>query len=626
MGRITKSIKQYWFLWLTIIVGIFLLGWAINAGSFALQTSAINDIVASRFNRESISISAIIILCAVIISLKLAHMLRDLAKGNFGVDILAVIAIIACLLVGEFWAAYVIVLMLCSGEALEKLAEGRARRELTALIKRRPQTTHLLINNKIEDISINQIKIDQTIIVKPAEVVPVDGVLLSSHASLDESSITGESIPVNKTKGDKVISGALNTNSPIQIRATSTTANSYYSQLVKLVQESANQPSHFVNLANRYAIPFTLVSLIIASLAWIISGNPVRFAEVLVVASPCPLILAAPIAFVSGMSRSSRHGIIVKNGNVLEKVARADTFAFDKTGTLTSGKVTVDSIETTPGHKEVDIIAMIAAAESVSNHVLAESAISFAKSHNITPAPATGLREIPGKGIFASVGRKRLVVGNLAFLENNKITNLPADTDKTAIYLAINGQYAGAIYFVDRPRRDAKSAIVALRQLGVKNIAMLSGDKQSIATVIARHLGINLALGGLSPTNKIDAIAKLQKQSDRPVVMVGDGINDAPVLAKANVGIAMGARGSTAASESADAVITIDQISKVATLRQIAARTLSVARQSVIVGIVLCLILELIALTGVIPAIIGALLQEAIDATVIIAALRAHKG
>ena len=602
------------------------MGWAINAGSFALQTSAINDIVASRFNRESISISAIIILCAVIISLKLAHMLRDLAKGNFGVDILAVIAIIACLLVGEFWAAYVIVLMLCSGEALEKLAEGRARRELTALIKRRPQTTHLLINNKIEDISINQIKIDQTIIVKPAEVVPVDGVLLSSHASLDESSITGESIPVNKTKGDKVISGALNTNSPIQIRATSTTANSYYSQLVKLVQESANQPSHFVNLANRYAIPFTLVSLIIASLAWIISGNPVRFAEVLVVASPCPLILAAPIAFVSGMSRSSRHGIIVKNGNVLEKVARADTFAFDKTGTLTSGKVTVDSIETTPGHKEVDIIAMIAAAESVSNHVLAESAISFAKSHNITPAPATGLREIPGKGIFASVGRKRLVVGNLAFLENNKITNLPADTDKTAIYLAINGQYAGAIYFVDRPRRDAKSAIVALRQLGVKNIAMLSGDKQSIATVIARHLGINLALGGLSPTNKIDAIAKLQKQSDRPVVMVGDGINDAPVLAKANVGIAMGARGSTAASESADAVITIDQISKVATLRQIAARTLSVARQSVIVGIVLCLILELIALTGVIPAIIGALLQEAIDATVIIAALRAHKG
>lgn len=613
-------------MWLTIIVGIFLFGWAISESSFTLHATSVEDILASHLNRESISIATIITLCAVIIILKLNHMLRDLAKGNFGIDILAVIAIIACLFTGEFWAAYVIVLMLCSGEALERLAEGRAKRELTALIKRRPQTAHLLIDDKIKDIAINQVKIGQTLIIKPAEVIPVDGILLSSRASLDESSITGESMPVDKAKGDKIISGTLNTNSPIQIKAASTATNSYYSQIIKLVQESANQPSHFVNLANRYAVPFTLISLIIATIAWVISGNPVRFAEVLVVASPCPLILAAPIAFVSGMSRSSRHGIIVKNGNVLEKVARADTFAFDKTGTLTSGKVTVDGIETTPSHKEVDIIAMIAAAESVSNHVLAESAISFAKSHNIALAPATGLREIPGKGIFALVGRKRLVVGSLAFLANNKIANLPADTDKTAIYLAINGRYAGAIYFTDRPRRDAKSAIANLRRLGVKNIAMLSGDKQSIATSIARHLGINLAIGGLSPTGKINAIAKLQKQSDRPVVMVGDGINDAPVLAKADVGIAMGARGSTAASESADAVITVDKISKVATLRQIAMRTLSVARQSVIVGIILCLILELIALAGVIPAIIGALLQEVIDATVIIAALRAHKG
>lgn len=625
MWKITKSLKNYWFLWLTVIVGLALFIGAVSTGNFALPWSGIGDILDSRFNRESLSIAAIFILCAAIISLKLKHMLHDLTKGNFGVDILAVIAIIACLATGEFWAAYVIVLMLCSGEALEELAAGRAKRELTALIKRRPQIAHIEVGGHIKNIAIANIKPGDILVVKPSEVVPVDGVLLSTSASLDESSITGEAVPVSKQKGDRVISGTLNANSVIKIKVSASAANSYYSQIIRLVQESENQPAHFVNLANRYAVPFTIVSLIIAGAAWIISGNPTRFAQVLVVASPCPLILAAPIAFISGMSRSSCHGIIVKNGNVLEKVARADVFAFDKTGTLTSGKITVDSIATTDKYTDTDIIAMVAAAESVSTHILAETIIDFANRHNITPFSTTSMREIPGGGIFASLGRKRLVVGSLAFLESNKITNLPNDSNKTAVYLAVNGQYAGAIYLTDQPRPEAKSTVARLRQLGVKHIAMLSGDKQAVAKSIAKSLQIDQAYGELSPTDKVEAVAKL-KSSKQIVAMVGDGINDAPVLAKADIGIAMGAKGSTAASESADAVITIDRVDKVAALRQIAMRTLSVARQSVLAGIILCLILEIIAVTGVIPAIIGAMLQELVDVTVIVAALRAHKG
>lgn len=617
MSGILKNVKNYWFLILTIVVGIY-------SGIAVLIWPDAPLVKFTPRLGSYIAIYSFYCLAFIIIVIKTVDILVSLRKGNFGVDVLALIAIVSCLAVNEFWAAYVIMLMLATGEALETLANCRAHRELTALIKRRPQIAHLIKHGQISDIDINQVKPDDVLLIKPEEVVPVDGLLLSDGATMDESSITGETTPSDKQKGARIISGTLNSSEAIYIKSVNGAQKSYYGQIINLVRQSESKPAHFVNLANRYALPFTIISLIIASIAWSISGDPRHFAEVLVVASPCPLILAAPIAFVSGMSRSSRHGIIVKNGNVLEQVARADTFAFDKTGTLTKGELEISGIDASPKLTKQAVVSVIAGVESVSSHVLARSVVNFAHYNKIKLVPATGIREIPGGGIFASVGRRRIVAGSLAFLTSNKITNLPDDTGKTAIYLAINGEYAGAICFSDQPRPEAKATVEQLRQLGAKHIAMLSGDKLAVATAVARELGIDQAYGELTPLGKIAAVDKL-KESKQRVVMVGDGINDAPVLAHADVGVAMGATGSTIASESADAVITIDQLDRIVTLRQIALRTLSIAKQSVFIGIGLCLILELIALSGIIPAIYGALLQELVDVTVIIAALRAHR-
>ena len=567
----------------------------------------------------------IIVLSAIIVLDMGIKMVKTIMSGSYGIDILAITAIVTCLLIGEFWAAYVIMLMLCGGEALENYADRRARRELSALIRRRPTIAHIVKCEQIKDITLDKVKVNDILLIKPGEVVPIDGILMSKSATIDESSITGESVPVEKVKGDKVVSGTASLNISIAIKATCTTKNSYYTQIIQLVSEAESQPAHFVNLANRYAIPFTLISYIIAGAAWYLSGDPTRFAEVLVVASPCPLILAAPIAFVSGMSLASRHGIIVKNGTVLERMAAAPNFCFDKTGTLTTGKLAVDTIETAEGYTDKDILAIMAAAESLSGHVMASAIINKAKAMHISIPAAKNVREVTGGGIFANVVGKRIVVGSRKFLNESKIPNLPeCDLSSTEIMLAVSGKYAGAVHLSDQLRHDAKSTIVRLRQLGAKSIVMLTGDRPAVASAIAKHLKLDKALAQLTPTDKYDYV-KQHHNLKSPVVMVGDGINDAPVLAAADVGIAMGAMGSTVASESAGAVITVDHVARVATLRQIAMHTMHIARQSVLSGMLLCLVLELIAITGVIPAILGAVCQEIIDVVVILNALRVHK-
>ena len=552
-------------------------------------------------------------------------MIRDLRHGNFGVDILAIIAIIVCLLSGEQLAAYIICLMLCSGEALEELATRRARKELSALVKRRPQIAHRLINNQISDIALAKVKVNDILLVKPNEVVPVDGQLISAVATINESSMTGESMPVDKRMNDTITSGTLNQGEAFHLRATTTADQSYYSQVIKLVENADKQPARFVNLANRYAIPFTIASLLIAGLAYLMSGDPKRIAEVLVVASPCPLILAAPIAFISGMSRASHRGIIVKNGDTLEQIALANAFAFDKTGTLTANHVVVDHVHTTRGYTKDMIVAMIAAAESVSSHPLANSIINYAHTHNITLAPATSMREITGGGVFASIGNRRLVVGSPSFLRSNRIADLPDNLhNQTAIIVAVNGHYVGAVFFTDTLRRGAKTLTKRLHRLGVEQVIMLTGDRQATADKIANAIGIDQVYSELTPTDKVDVINQYRDQ-DRRIAMVGDGINDAPVLVTANVGIAMGAMGSTVASESADAIIAGSNITRVAELRQIAQHTMTVAKQSVLTGIVICLILEVVAVFGLIPAVIGALLQELVDVGTMTNALRARK-
>jgi heavy metal translocating P-type ATPase len=605
-----RKIFSYWQFYLTLVVGA-----AALVLEFSFGAAADARLTITLFN-SLISVYLFV------------GMIQTLRHGRFGVDILALSAIIATLAIGQYWASLVIVVMLTGGDALEDYAAGRARRELTALLDRAPQVAHIWRGRQLVDVHAHDVKVGDKVLVRTGEIVPVDGVLRSASGEFDESSLTGESLPIERRRGQAVLSGSVNGSTAVEITATATAADSQYERIIALVREAESQPAPFVRLADRYAVPFTLVSYLIASAAWAISGEALRFAEVLVVASPCPLILAAPIALISGMSRASKHGIIVKNGAVLEQLACVNVFAFDKTGTLTYGNVTVDSVEIAPGFTEKTVLRLAISAEQSSSHILAESLVDYAHRHHIKLVEAKNVREITGDGIFATVEGRRIVVGRADFLRRNKITGLSEASgqaaDSTAILVAIDGQYAGLILLADKLRRNARVTIEQLKNMGIKQVVMLTGDRREAAAAIGRAAGVDQTFSELLPADKVNVMRDLCGRADS-VAMVGDGVNDAPVLAAADVGIAMGARGSTAASESADAVIMLDDLGRVALLLQIARRTLGVALQSVWFGIGLCLVLMIIASFGLIVPLIGAALQELIDVTVIVNALRAHR-
>lgn len=611
--KIKNLLKDYWILILAILVAITAIALNFTLNDIKLKQSIINNLI--------IALGSIMVVTSGI------DMLKSILKGSYGIDILAITAILACLAIGQYWAAYVIVLMLSGGEALEILATKRARKELSRLIKRQPQTAHLLkANGQVKSIAIDKIKIGDNILVKPSEIVPIDGRLVTKSAELDESAMTGESIPVIKTKGEKIISGTLNRSTAITIKVTALLKDSYYSRIIKLVKDAESSQSRFVNMANRYAIPFTLLSYTIAGLAWILSGDATRFAEVLVVSSPCPLILAAPIAFISGRSIASRYGIIVKDSAALELTANAKIFAFDKTGTLTSGKIKVAKVEANHQYTPENVISFAASAESFSSHVLAVAVTNYAKNKKINTKVTKNVREIPGQGIFANIDNKKCLVGSLDFLKNNKIKDLPLElSGKTNINVAVNGYYAGTLYLDDTIKPNAKNTLKNLLNNGVSKIIMLTGDNHSSAKKTAGLLNIKDFYAKQSPIDKVNTVGSIKQSSKDPVVMIGDGINDAPVLAKASVGIALGSMGSTIASESADVVITSPNINRIAVFQKISQHTINIARQSIIYGIVLCLFLEILASFGFIPALIGAFFQEVIDVVVIVNALRVHR-
>lgn len=543
-------------------------------------------------------------------------MIQTLKSGKLGIDLLAITAVVATLVVGEYWAALIVLLMLTGGDALEDFAANRANTELQHLLENSPQSAHLLTATTVTDIAIDQVRIDQRFLVKPGEVIPVDGVILSGTTTVDESSLTGESRPIEKGPADPVMSGAVNGNTALHIRATQTAANSQYQNIVRLVQQAEKQPARFVRMADRYAIPFTLLAYLIAGGAWWITGNPVRVAEVLVVASPCPLILAAPIALVSGMSRASRNGIIVKTGTTLEKLAQVRSFAFDKTGTITQGQLLVDQVLPQPDLTASALLQLAASVEQSSNHVLARSLLKA----NTTPLlPTTNVEETTAAGITATINVQTVKVGKASFVA------APAAriVSTTAVYVAADGRFLGCITFTDQVRPEAADTMATLHQLGIKHLLMISGDRQAIATKIAHQVGIDRVHADCLPADKIQVLHDLPA-TQRPVAMVGDGVNDAPSLTTADVGIAMGAHGATAASESADAVVLKDDLTRVSSAVIIARETMQVARQAVLIGILICTILMVIASFGVIPAIIGALFQELVDTVTILYALRAR--
>lgn len=564
----------------------------------------------------------------VVIAITAWGMVGDILRAHFGLDILALVAMVATLLVGEYIASLVIVLMLSGGEALEDYASRRAARDLTALLDRSPQTAHVVENGtdaSTRDVPVGEVVPDMELLVRPSEIVPVDAVLLSERASFDESSLTGESLPVSRAAGEEVLSGAVNGSNAVRVRALRPSADSQYQQIVALVHEAQQSKSPTVRLADRFAVPFTLVSLLIAGIAWWIAGDPLRFAQVLVLATPCPLLIAAPVAFLGGLSRTAKEGVIVKGGGVIEQLARVRSAAFDKTGTLTQGRPELVEVRAAEGMDADELLRLSASAEQYSSHVLADGVRRAAIERGLRLAPASHAEEVATNGVSATIKGRTVVVGKPAY-----VASLAPDTRRTelasgqlAAYVAVDGRFAGALVLADAVRPEAAAVVAGLRASGVERVTMLTGDAAATAQSIASPLGVTEVHAELLPAQKVSLAAEM---TPRPLLMIGDGVNDAPVLAAADVGVAMGARGSTAAGEAADAVVLKDSLLPVLRATEIGRHTLRVAYTAIWIGIVLSVGLMLIATTGAIPAVAGAFIQELVDLATILYALRALTG
>lgn len=552
-------------------------------------------------------------------------MMQMLKAGHWGLDVLAVVAMVATLAVEEYLAGLIIALMLTGGEMLEDMAAGHASRELDSLINRRPTFANVLDDDgvTVHRVDVAEVQVDDRLVVRGSEVVPVDGQLLSEHGSLDESSVTGEPLPVRKGTADEITSGTVNGTQTFRMRATTTAEDSHYSKIVRLVEEAVESRAPMVRLADRYAVPFTIISLIVAGVAWWYSGDPVRLAEVLVVATPCPLLIGAPVTFMGGMSSAARANVIVKEGGSLERLANVKSAAFDKTGTLTRGRPTVARIEAFNGGAQ-ETLRLAASAEQYSVHVFAEPIVRYATTKNIELVPMLEAEEIATNGIAATTtSGDRLRVGKSSFIAEvvPAFEPLELTAGETAVYVSHNDELLGIIVLADPLRETSGATLAWLSAHGVTDMVMVTGDTESTAQAIARDVGLrsHQVHASLTPTDKVDIV----KQLPAPTLMVGDGINDAPILATADVGIAMGARGATAASESADAVITSENFSALADVVHISKRTVNIALQSIWFGIAVSVGLMSIAAFGYLPATIGALMQEVVDVVAIIIALRA---
>jgi heavy metal translocating P-type ATPase len=562
------------------------------------------------------------------------NILRDLLKGEAGVDVIAVLAIVGALLLGESLAAAVIGVMLATGDWLERFADGRAHRELSALISRAPRIVHRHEDGSIVDRPVADVVVGDRLLVKPGEVVPVDGSVASEAAVLDESALTGEARLATRPFGDPVNSGVVNAGAPFDLLATATADRSTYAGIVRLVEAAQSSKAPFVRLADRYALLFVPLALGVAGIAGILSGDPVRALAVLVVATPCPLLLAAPIAIVAGISRCARRGIIVKGGGPLETIARASVMLFDKTGTLTAGRPRLADVVAAPGRTPEEVLRFAASLEQVSPHVLAESIVVGARERKVVLVLPTEVVEAPGAGITGRLGSVTVAVGTAEHVGGG--STFPAwarDVRRrvtlegaTSVFVAVDGVLVGALVLDDPIRPETPRVIRSLRRAGVRRIVMVTGDQYGVADMVGAAIGVDAVLAERRPADKVDAVAEERADAHGVLVMVGDGLNDAPALAASDVGVAMGARGATASSEAADLVITVDRLDRLPEAIRIARRSRSIALQSVLAGMGLSLVAMVVASTGLLPPVAGALVQEAIDVIVILNSLRALGG
>jgi heavy metal translocating P-type ATPase len=560
--------------------------------------------------------------------------LRSLLHGDLGVDVIALLAMAGALALGEYLAGAVIALMLAGGNALEVFASARARRELTALVERAPRSARRRTEDGWEEIPAEQVQVGDTLLVRAGEVVPTDGALAGERAVIDESSLTGEPLPASYVRGQMIRSGTSNAGDAFELTATQRAADSAYAALVRLVREAEQRRAPFVRMADRYAVYFLPLTLAIAVAAWLASGDAVRALAVLVVATPCPLILAAPIAFVAGLSRAASAGVIVKGGVAIERLGEARTVLLDKTGTLTLGVPAVEQVLTLDGVARDELLRLAASLDQLSSHVLAAAIVRQAAGETIALARPEQVRESPGQGIEGIVDGHSVVVGSAMWLAAHEIdpavppTSTSARPDGSAtVLVGVDRRLAGVLVMGDHVRPDAHQLVRRLREEGVRHIAMVSGDRAEVAQSVSSELGLDRVYAQQSPEDKLEVVRTMRETPKlAPVVMVGDGINDAPALAMADVGVAMGGAGATVSAETADAVITVDRIDRVADAIAIGRRTVRIARESVLAGIGLSTIGMGLAAVGLLAPVAGALFQEAIDVAVILNALRALRG
>ena len=562
--------------------------------------------------------------------------LRTLMQGDVGVDAIALVAMVGALALGEYLAGAVIALMLSGGNALEAAAGRRARRELTALLERAPRIAHRRQDEKIEEVPVGEIAVGDRIVVRAGEVVPVDGAVQSERAVIDESTLTGEPLPVTHGRGSTVSSGTLNAGEAFDMRATRTSSESAYAGIVALVKDAEQQRAPFVRMADRYAAILLPVTLVIAGAAWAFSGDPVRALAVLVVATPCPLILAAPVALISGVSRAAHDGVIAKGGGTIEKLGEARSVLLDKTGTLTHGRPEIEQVKSTDGLAPEELLRLAASVDQLSAHVLAEALVHGAEGRGLELEFPEEVVEGPGQGIEGEVGGHRVAVGSDAWLRQRgysgtdaaeRLLDDSAEPGWARVLVGVDGGLAGAVLMADHLRDDAGDLTKELRGAGVQEVVLVTGDQPAVGEAVGEAVGVDQVFTECSPDEKIEVVRRARERSDGgTVVMVGDGVNDAPALALADVGIAMGGVGATVSSETADAVIAVDRVDRVADAIRIGRRSLTIARQSVVAGLGLSFIAMGFAALGYIPPVAGALLQEGIDVAVILNALRALRG
>jgi len=560
----------------------------------------------------------------------LIEIVTSLRRGDVGLDIVAALSMTAALTFGESLAASIVALMYGGGQYLESFAEKAARREMTALLSRVPRTAIRHRDGQLEEVALELLQPGDRLLIRRGDVVPVDGTVAGGIGILDQSALTGESLPVKIPLGEAAMSGSTNVGEAFDLVATRRAAESTYAGIVRLVEAAQRARGPMSRMADRYALLFLAVTVVLAVVAWALTGDPIRAVAVLVAATPCPLILAVPVAIVSGLSRAAKLGILIKGGKAIETLARVRSLVIDKTGTLTIGQATIVSAKTADGVSDDELLRIVASLDQASKHVIAQTIVAEARRKDLILAVPSDVTETPGEGVTGTVEGHKVVVGGLRFV-TGKIPDagfslLPHDRPPgaLAVAVAIDGSLAGVLVLADELRAGTEALLRELRSMGIERIVLATGDRHEVAESIAAGLSLDLVRSELTPDQKI--LVVLSERKNGPVMMIGDGVNDAPALAAADVGVAMGAKGAAASAEAADVVLLVDHLDRILPAIRIARRSRYIALESVVAGIGLSTLAMIAAAFGLLAPVEGALLQEVIDVAVIFNALRALRG